>query len=157
MLTKKQYVEYLVSTPKNWTCPSLAAHLEDVSPEGVSDFLHQKRFRPREVGKRLKDRSEESKAAFLLVDDRGQDQRDSRFSDLVGAHDRGQEPRGVRGLGGGRLVQRAGQEADCSPRDSRISAPAGEGQPQNAHFSARVTPALDHNHVPARPRLFAGW
>jgi hypothetical protein len=47
MITKKQYVEYLVSTPKNCTCTYLAEHLEDVSHDVVNDFLHQKRFLPR--------------------------------------------------------------------------------------------------------------
>jgi Amt family ammonium transporter len=49
MITKKQYVEYLVSTPKNCTCTYLAEHLEDVSHDVVNDFLRQKRFLPREV------------------------------------------------------------------------------------------------------------
>jgi hypothetical protein len=38
-----------VSTPKNCTCTYLAEHLEDVSHDVVNDFLHQKRFMPREV------------------------------------------------------------------------------------------------------------
>ena len=29
MITKKQYVEYLMSTPKNCTCTYLAEHLEE--------------------------------------------------------------------------------------------------------------------------------
>jgi hypothetical protein len=39
MITKKQYVEYLISTPKNCTCTYLADHLEDVSHDVVNDFL----------------------------------------------------------------------------------------------------------------------
>ena len=64
MITKKQYVEYLVSTPKNCTCTYLAEHLEDVSHDVVNDFLHQKRFLPREVWKLMKDRIQDSKEAF---------------------------------------------------------------------------------------------
>ena len=40
MITKKQYVEYLVSTPKNCTCTYLAEHLEEVSHDVVNDFHH---------------------------------------------------------------------------------------------------------------------
>ena len=40
MITKKQYVEYLMSTPKNCTCTYLAKHLEGVSHDVVNDFLH---------------------------------------------------------------------------------------------------------------------
>ena len=41
MITKKQEVEYLVSTPKNCTCTSLAEHVGDVSHAVVNDFLRQ--------------------------------------------------------------------------------------------------------------------
>jgi uncharacterized protein YcaQ len=89
MITKKQYVEYLVSTPKNCTCTYLAEHLEEVSHDVVNDFLHQRRFLPREVWNLVKDRIEDSKDAFLLVDDSVQDKRYSRFIELVRAQYRG--------------------------------------------------------------------
>jgi len=60
MSTKRQDVEYLVSTPKNCPCTYLAEHLEDGSHDVVNDFLHQKRFLPREVWKLVKDRIEDS-------------------------------------------------------------------------------------------------
>jgi hypothetical protein len=41
MITKKQDVEYLVSTPKNCLCPSLAEHVEAVRYAVVNDFLRQ--------------------------------------------------------------------------------------------------------------------
>ena len=53
MITKKQYVEYLASTPKNCTCTYLAEHLEGVSHDVVNDFLREKRFLPGEVWKPL--------------------------------------------------------------------------------------------------------
>ena len=31
MITKHQYIEYLISTPINYTCSNLAEHLEDMS------------------------------------------------------------------------------------------------------------------------------
>jgi hypothetical protein len=85
MITKKQYVEYLVSTPKNCTCTYLAEHLEDVSHDVVTDFLRQKRFMPREVGKLGKDRIADSKEACLIVDDNVHDKRYSRSIELVRA------------------------------------------------------------------------
>ena len=40
MITKQKYVEYLVSTPINYTCSNLAEHeLEGMSHDAVSDFL----------------------------------------------------------------------------------------------------------------------
>jgi len=35
MMTKQQYVEYLVSTPINYTCSNLAEHLEGVSHDAA--------------------------------------------------------------------------------------------------------------------------
>ena len=38
MITKQKYVEYLLSTPTNYTCTNLAEHLEGVSHDVVSDL-----------------------------------------------------------------------------------------------------------------------
>ena len=157
MITKKQYVEYLVSTPKNCTCTYLAEHLEDVSHDVVNDFLHQKRFLPREVWKLVKDRIEDSKAAFLLVDDSVHDKRYSRFIDLVRAQYSGNEHRVGRGIGVVSLVHSAGKEADFYPIDYRIYAPDVDGKTKNDHFSEMFLNALDQKHVQARTILFDGW
>jgi uncharacterized protein YcaQ len=109
MITKKQYVEYLVSTPKNCTCTYLAEHLEDVSHDVVNDFLHQKRFLPRELWKLVKDRIADSKDAFLLVDDSVQDKRYSRFMELVRAQYSGNAHRVIKGIGVVNLVHSAGK------------------------------------------------
>ena len=39
MLTPATYIEYLLSTPTNYTCTHLAAHLPDVSHDQVNRFL----------------------------------------------------------------------------------------------------------------------
>ena len=39
MITKQQYVEYLISTPINYTCTNLAEHFDGVSHDVVSDYL----------------------------------------------------------------------------------------------------------------------
>ena len=116
-MTKKQYVEYLVSTPKNCPCTYLAEPLEEVSHDVVNDFLHQSRFLPREVWKLGKDRIEDSQDAFLIVDDSVQDKRYSRYLELVRAQESGNEPRVSKGMGVVNLVPSAGQDADCYPVD----------------------------------------
>src|ERR1700704_3137180 len=109
MITKKQYVEYLVSTPKNCTCAYLAEHLEDVSHDVITDFLHQKRFLPREVWKLVKDRIADSKDACLIVDDSVHDKRYSRAIALVRAQYSGNEHRVVKGIAGVTLAHRGGK------------------------------------------------
>lgn len=44
MVTKKEYVEYLISAPVNYTCTNLAKYLEDVSHGAVTDYLHRERL-----------------------------------------------------------------------------------------------------------------
>jgi Transposase DDE domain len=157
MITKKQYVEYLVSTPKNCTCTYLAEHLEDVSHDGVNDFLHQKRFLPREIWKLGKDRIKESKAAFLLVDDSVHDKRYSRFIELVRAQYSGNEQRVIKGIGVVSLVHSAGKDADFYPIDYRVYAPDVEGKTKNDHFAEMFVNAIEQKYIQACTILFDGW
>jgi hypothetical protein len=157
MITKKQYVEYLVSTPKNCTCTYLAEHLEDVSHDVVNDFLHQKRFLPREVWNLVKDRIEDRKEAFLLVDDSVQDKRYARFIELVRAQYSGNEHRVIKGIGVVNLVHSAGKDGDFYPIDYRVYAPDVDGKTKNDHFQEMFVNALDLKHLHARTILFDGW
>jgi hypothetical protein len=157
MITKKQYVEYLVSTPKNCTCTYLAEHLEDVSHDVVNDFLHQKRFMPREVWKLVKDRIEDSKEACLIVDDSVHDKRYSRFIDLVRAQYSGNEHRVVKGIGVVSLVHSGGKDKAFYPIDYRVYAPDVDGKTKNAHFQEMFVHALDQKQLRARTILFDGW
>jgi hypothetical protein len=157
MITKKQYVEYLVSTPKNCTCTYLAEHLEDVSHDVVNDFLRQKRLMPREVWKLVKNRIEDSKDACLIVDDSVQDKRYSRFIDLVRAQYSGNEHRVVKGIGVVSLVHSAGKDRPFYPIDSRVYAPDVDGKTKNHHFQEMFVNALDQKQLRARTILFDGW
>ena len=69
MITKNQYIEYLLNTPINYTCSNLAEHLEDVSHDSVTDFLEKSKFTPRDLWELVKERIADSEEAFLLVDD----------------------------------------------------------------------------------------
>jgi hypothetical protein len=110
MLTKKQYVEYLISTPKKCTCTYLAEHWEDVSHDGITAFLHPKRFLPREVWQLGKDRIADSKDACRIVADSVQDKRYSRSIALGRAQSSGNAPGGVRGIGVVSLVHSGGKD-----------------------------------------------
>jgi hypothetical protein len=157
MITKKQYVEYLVSTPKNCTCTYLAEHLEDVSHDVVNDFLRQKRFMPREVWRLVKDRLEDSPDACLIVDDSVHDKRYSRFIELVRAQYSGNEHGVVRGIGVVSLVHSAGKDADFYPIDYRVYAPDVDGKTKNDHFHEMFVHAVDQKQIQARTIVFDGW
>jgi len=157
MITKKQYVEYLVSTPKNCSCTYLAEHLDDVSHDVVNDFLRQKRFMPREVWKLVQDRIADSKDAFVIVDDSVHDKRYSRFIELVRAQYSGNEHRVIKGIGVVSLVHSAGKDADFYPIDYRVYAPEVEGKTKNDHFQEMFVNAVAQKQIQARMFLFDGW
>ena len=60
MIKKKQYIEYLLSTPINYTCSNLSEHLENVSHDTVTDFLNNSKFTPRDLWDLVKDRIDDS-------------------------------------------------------------------------------------------------
>jgi hypothetical protein len=131
--------------------------LEDVSHDGVNDFLRQNRFLPRELWKLVKDRISDSPEAFLIVDDSVHDKRYSRFIELVRAQYSGNEHRGVRGIGVVSLVHSAGKEEDFYPIDYRVYAPDVDGKTKNDHFHEMFVNAVDQKQLRARTMLFDGW
>jgi hypothetical protein len=157
MITKKQYVEYLISTPKNCTCTYLAEHLEEVSHDVVNDFLRQKRFMPRDVWKLVKERITDSKEACLIVDDSVHDKRYARFIELVRRQYSGNEHRVIKGIGVVSLGHSAGKDEDFYPSDYRGYAPEVEGKTKNDHFQEMFVNAVDQKQIQARTLLFDGW
>ena len=157
MITKKQYVEYLASTPKNCTCTYLAEHLEGVSHDVDNAFLHQKRFLPGEVWQLVKGRIEDGPDAVLIVDDSVHDKRYSRFISLVRAQYSGTEHGVVRGIGVVSLVHSRGKEGAFYPIDYRVYAPEVDGKTKNAHFQEMFVHALTHKQLQARTIVFDSW
>ena len=98
LINQKQYIEYLISTPVNYTGSNLAQHLTQVSHDAVSDFLRLQHVTAHDlyglVRPLLKDRAE----AFLIVDVSVQDKRYSRKIELVKRQYNGNEHALVRGL-----------------------------------------------------------
>jgi hypothetical protein len=83
MITKKQYIEYLLSTPINYTCSNLSAHLENISHDSVTDFLQNSKFTPKDLWELVKNRIDDSADAFLLVDDSVQNKQYSQVMETV--------------------------------------------------------------------------
>jgi hypothetical protein len=49
MITKLQYIEYLISTFGNHTGSHLAEHLDDVSHDVITDYLRSERLTSRSL------------------------------------------------------------------------------------------------------------
>jgi hypothetical protein len=79
MITKREYVEYLISTFGNYTGTHLAEHLDDVSHDTISDYLWSERLTAGSLWELVSVLVEDSPEAFLIVDDSMQDKRYSHF------------------------------------------------------------------------------
>jgi hypothetical protein len=157
MITKQKYVEYLLSTPNNYTCTNLAEHLEGVSHDVVSDFLSRERLTPRQLWELVQGRINDSGEAFLLADDSVQDQRYSQFIELVKRQYSGNEHGLVQGIGVVNLVHSSGAAGDFWPIDYRIYAPEADGKTQHEHFREMFLRAVTDQQIQARTILFDAW
>jgi len=157
MITKQQYVEYLICTIGNYTSSNLAEHLDEVSHDVVTDYLRSERHTARGLWELVERLIEDSPEAFLLVDDSVQDKRYSRFIELVKLQYSGAEHGLVRGIGIVNLVHSAGAEKDFYPMDYRIYAPDQDGKSKNEHFAEMVTNAVYAKKIQAKRILFDSW
>jgi hypothetical protein len=157
MITKQQYVEYLICTIGNYTGSNLAEHLDEVSHDVITDYLANERHTPRSVWELTSKLIQDSPEAFLVLDDSVQDKRYSRFIELVKLQYSGAEHGLVRGIGIVNLVHSAGSEKDFYPIDYRIYAPHQDGQTKNDHFSDMVRNAVYAKKLQARRILFDSW
>lgn len=155
MVTKRQYVEYLVSTPVNYTGSNLAKHLDGVSHDAVTDYLSRDRLTARHVWELAGQLIKDSPTAYLIVDDSVQDKRYSRQIELVKAQYSGNAHDVVRGIGVVNLVHSDGE--DYYPIDYRIYAPDADGKTKNDHFREMLLNAFHDKQLEAQTVLFDSW
>src|SRR5436305_713213 len=99
MITKRQYIEYLISTPINYTCSNMAKHLEGVSHDTVSDLLQRGRMTAHGLWELVAPLLNDSEDSYLIIDDSVQNKEYSRQIGLVRNQYSGAEGGLVRGIG----------------------------------------------------------
>jgi SRSO17 transposase len=155
MITKKEYIEYLISTPVNYTCSNLAKHLEDVSHDAVNDYLHRERLTARHLWEQVQSLLNDSPEACLIVDDSVQAKKHARKMDLVKRQYSGNEGGLVQGIGVVNLVHTDGET--YYPVDFRIYAKDMDGKTKNDHFREMVLNAKQDKNIQANTVLFDSW
>ena len=155
MITKRQYIEYLISTPVNYTCSNLAEHLEGVSHDAITDYLQRERLTARGLWELVKPLLQDSEKAYLIVDDSVQNKQYSRKIELVKKQYSGAVHGLVRGIDVVNLVHSDGE--DFYPIDYRIYAPDADGKTKNDHFREMVLNARSDKQIKARTLLFDSW
>ena len=155
MVTKQQYIEYLVSSPVNYTCTNLAAHLEGVSHDAVSDYLARANTTARHLWELVQPLLNDTEQGYLIVDDSVQDKRYSRQIELVQPQYSGAAGGVVRGIGVVNLIHTDG--IDYYPIDFRIFAPKQDGKTKNDHFREMLINVVANKRLKAKRVLFDSW
>jgi len=157
MLKKRDYVEYLLSTPFNYTCTNLAEHKQGVSHDVVSDFLQRERFTPNQLWEIVKPHIADSASSVIIADDSVQDKRYSNFIELVKRQYSGNVGGLVKGIGLVNFVHSSGNDGDFFPIDYRIYSPETDKKTKNNHFQEMFLRLLTHKQLKARTILFDSW
>lgn len=155
MITKEKYIEYLISTPINYTCTNLSEHLENVSHDAISDYLKKNKITPNENWKRVEKLIKNTRESFLIVDDSVQDKRYSKSIELVKRQYSGAVGGLVRGIGVVNLVH--SDSKDYYPIDYRIYDNSVDGKTKNDHFSEMLINAVSAKQLRAKRVLFDNW
>lgn len=155
MITKRQYIEYLISTPINYTCTNLAKHLEGVSHDAITDYLQRDKLTAHGLWEMVAPLVQDSAAAYLILDDSVQNKQDSHKIDLVKRQYSGAVHGLVRGIDVVNLVHSDG--TDFYPIDYRIYAPDADGLTKNEHFRTLLLAAKEAKQIKARTMLFDSW
>ncbi len=157
MITKNQYIEYLLSTAINYTCSNLSEHLENVSHDSATDFLQNSKFTPGDLWELVKNRIDDRAEAFLLVDDSVQNKQYSQAIETVKLQYSGNEHGLVKGIGLVNLVHTNGCLGDFYPVNYRIYNPDSDGKSKNEHFREMFTQAVEKQKIKARNIAFDSW
>jgi len=157
MITKLQYVEYLISTFGNYTGSHLAEHLDGVSHDVITDYLRSERLTSRSLWELVAPLISDGPDALLILDDSVQDKRYSRFIELVKRQYSGAIHGLERGIGVVNLVHSTGVAGDFWPLDFRIYAPDADGKTKNQHFRDMLVRAVANKGLQARTVLFDSW
>jgi SRSO17 transposase len=155
MITKRQYIEYLISTPINYTCTNLADHLEGLSHDAVSDYLQREQLTARGLWELVRPLLKDGPQSYLIVDDSVQNKQYSHKIELVKKQYSGAVHGLVRGIGVVNLVHSDGEE--FYPIDYRIYAPEADGKTKNDHFGDMLRHAKQDKRLQAQTILFDSW
>ena len=157
MVTKQKYVEYLISTPINYTCTNLAEHVEGVSHDAVSNYLKREHLTARHLWELVENLIDDSKEATLILDDSVQNKQYSRSIELVKLQYSGAVGGLVKGIGVVNLVHTNGQDREYYPIDYRIYSKEADGKTKNDHFIEMLTNAISDKQIQAKTVLFDSW
>ncbi len=154
-ITKQRYVEYVISTPINYTCTNLADHLDDISHDAINDYLRREKHTSHTVWELAEPLINNSSEAYLVADDSVQDKSYSQKIEMVKRQYSGNAHGLVKGIGIVNLVP--AHQGDYHPLDFRVYDPADDGKTKNDHFRDMLRQAFEEKGIQAQTILFDSW
>ncbi len=154
-ITKQRYVEYIISTPINYTCTNLADHLDDISHDAINDYLRREKHTAHTVWELAQPLINNSSEAYLVVDDSVQDKSYSKKIEMVKRRYSGNAHGLVKWIGIVNLVH--AHRGDYHPLDFRVYAPVDDGKTNNDHFRDMLRQAFEEKGIQAQTILFDNW
>ena len=151
-ITKQRYVEYVISTPVNYTCTNLADHLDDISHDAINDYLRREKQTAHTLWEFAEPLINNSNEAYLVLDDSVQDKNYSQKIEMVKRQYSGNAHGLVKGIGIVNLVH--AHQGDYYPLDFRVYAPDADGKTKNDHFRDMLCQAFEEKGIQAQTILF---
>jgi hypothetical protein len=159
-MNARQYIEYLIATPKNYTCTNLADHLQGeqyISHDAISDYLKTENLTPVGLWKTVETLIENKEDDYFILDDSVQDKRYSHKIELVKNQYSGAVGGLVKGIGIVNLLHSSGEKNDFYPVDYRIYSPDEDGKTKHKHFQEMLLHAKEEKGIKAKTILFDTW
>ncbi len=157
MISKEDYIGYLISAQTNYTGTNFAGHKAGMDHNTTSRFLMRNSFTPGQLWESVKGHIDDHKEAVVIVDDSVQSKKYSRFIELVKKQYSGNEGGLVDGIGLVNFVHSSGNDGDFWPVDYRVYAPEADKKTKNDHFREMFLAMVAGKGLAADTILFDSW
>ena len=160
ILTKQQYIEYLIATCNNYTCTNLSDHLgghSGTSHDSISDYLSREKLTARGLWEMVAPLISDGSDSYLVLDDSVQNKQYSKHIELVKLQYSGAEHGLVRGIDIVNLIHTNGKDGGYYPIDYRIYDNECDGKSKHDHFREMLIAAIGDKRIKAKTVLFDSW
>lgn len=157
MISKQDYIEYLISSQTNYTGTNFSEHRSGMSHNTVSRFLMGNHFTPGQLWKAVHPELDDHDRAVVIVDDSVQAKKYSRFIKMVKRQYSGNEGGLVNGIGLVNFVHSGGNDRDFWPIDYRVYSPDSDRKTKNHHFQEMFLDMVASKGLRATTILFDSW
>ena len=153
----KDYCQYLLSSPKNYTLTHYADHVEGLSHDRINRHLAHSRVRPRALWEQVKGEVVSSPNGFIVFDDTVLDKRHSRSIEPVRSQYSGNAHGIIRGIGVVTCIYVNPDTDQFWAIDWRLFDPDRDGKTKVDHVEEMLKNAHHHRSLPYRAVLMDTW